>query len=218
MFICKNITKESTVNEVIRITKQTIGTNEVNTVNARELHQSLEIGKDFSSWIKAQIKSLGFESGADFMTTHPKRGVANGGHKTVTEYILTIETAKHIAMASRTAQGKAVRAYFIEVEREYLGRFARTSPHVIHGYRGQVRMLRNRIAALETQIHGLDPDCPPRPEASMLRNAVLDLVANLESEHHTTHQLITDLTRHQSATERTIAQIKRLHPTKRTPS
>lgn len=35
-------------------------------VSARELHEFLEIGKDFSTWIKDKINKYGFEEGLDF--------------------------------------------------------------------------------------------------------------------------------------------------------
>jgi len=43
------------VNEtLISITDKVIGNKTVNAVNARDLHAFLEVGKDFSNWIKAQ--------------------------------------------------------------------------------------------------------------------------------------------------------------------
>ena len=104
---------------LITIDTAIIGKEEVNSVNARELHTTLEVKKDFSDWIKAQIKSLNLEESIDYIATPLKRGIANGGYKMITEYILTLDTAKHIAMASRTKKGKELRAYFIEVEKQF---------------------------------------------------------------------------------------------------
>ncbi len=78
-----------------------IGNEEVQTVNARELWKTLEIRRDFSNWIKSQINSLGLEENFDLITTRQKRRIANGGYKEVTEYILTLDTAKHIAMHNK---------------------------------------------------------------------------------------------------------------------
>ncbi len=105
--------------QIISINTAVIGEEEVNSVNARDLYTALEIKKDFSEWIKTQIKSLNLEKNIDFIATPLKRGIANGGYKTIIEYILTIDAAKHIAMASRTKKGKEVRAYFIEVEKNF---------------------------------------------------------------------------------------------------
>ena len=50
------------------------------TVNARELHDFLEIGKDFSNWIKAQIDRAGFVENVDYVKTQnlssPKKASA----------------------------------------------------------------------------------------------------------------------------------------------
>ena len=112
---------------LIPIETTVIGTEEVNAVNGRELHGALEIKKDFSDWIKVQISSLGLEENVDYIVfpqkgenpiSTQKEGYSVGGRPSI-EYILTLDAAKHIAMASRSARGKAVRAYFIEVEKRY---------------------------------------------------------------------------------------------------
>ena len=106
------------MNTPITITTQIIGTEETNAVNAREVHKALEIKKDFSSWIKAQIEGLGLEENVDYTKLTQKGELSKTGQWMV-EYILTLDAAKHIAMASRSTKGKAVRAYFIEVEKRY---------------------------------------------------------------------------------------------------
>jgi anti-repressor protein len=51
-------------NELIPVTTRTIGDTEpVQTVNARELHGFLEVGKDFSNWIKDRIAAYDFVDG-----------------------------------------------------------------------------------------------------------------------------------------------------------
>lgn len=49
--------------ELIKITQ-----NEKNeqTVNARDLHEFLEMGKDFSTWFKDRVEKYDFEEGEDF--------------------------------------------------------------------------------------------------------------------------------------------------------
>ena len=36
------------------------------TVDARALHQSLDVGRDFTTWIKQRVEKYGFEVGVDF--------------------------------------------------------------------------------------------------------------------------------------------------------
>lgn len=107
------------MSEIIKISSEVIGTEKTNSVNARELHQVLEIGKDFTTWINAQINSLGLEKNVDYIVYEEKVKAGNG-FTTKKEYIITTDTAKHISMASRTAKGKEVRNYFIQIEKEYL--------------------------------------------------------------------------------------------------
>ena len=40
------------MNQLIKLQPQTINGNAVETVNARELHEFLEVGRDFSNWNK----------------------------------------------------------------------------------------------------------------------------------------------------------------------
>lgn len=113
---------------LIPINMIVIGKQKVNSVNARELHSALEIKKDFSAWIKTQIDSLGFSENTDYLIISsksansllPQKGEqkGRGGHN-AKEYILTIEMAKHIAMASRTPKGYEIRQYFVKVEEQY---------------------------------------------------------------------------------------------------
>lgn len=101
----------------ISIIEESIGGSAVQSVNARDLHAGLGVGKDFSSWIKAQIKRADLVENKDFLT-FTQKGV--GGKFDSIDYHLTIEAAKNIAMLSGTAKGKEVRAYFIECERKLL--------------------------------------------------------------------------------------------------
>jgi len=105
------------MNQLIKIDKQIIGTDEVNSVNARDLYKQLEIKQEFANWIKTQINTLGLEENIDFFSfdKNVKREIGSTVKK---EYIITIDTAKHIAMASRTPKGKEIRNYFISVEKK----------------------------------------------------------------------------------------------------
>ncbi len=50
------------MNELIKIENQ--GGKE--TVNARDLHDFLEVGRDFTNWIKQRIEKYAFIEGVDF--------------------------------------------------------------------------------------------------------------------------------------------------------
>lgn len=88
-------------------------------VDARELHTALNNKRQFSDWIKQRIEQYGFIENVDFATFHNfvKREGSNLGSKT-TEYALTLDTAKEIAMVENNEQGRKIRRYFIEVEKK----------------------------------------------------------------------------------------------------
>lgn len=88
----------------------------IQTVDARELWKELESKQEFSSWIKNRLE--GFIENVDFTRfDNFIKGALNGsGNKTLKDYYLTIETAKHIAMLERNDQGRKIRQYFIDVE------------------------------------------------------------------------------------------------------
>jgi len=50
-------------------------------INARDLHGQLEVGRDFSNWIKDRIKKLGFVAGRDYQNSQsPNLATGNSGH------------------------------------------------------------------------------------------------------------------------------------------
>lgn len=76
-------------------------------VNARELHQALSVGRDFSTWIKDRLKKYKFSRGEDY-EVFPHSGENPNGGRPTTEYLLTIDTAKEIAMVENNHEGKVV--------------------------------------------------------------------------------------------------------------
>ena len=105
------------MNELINITKATINDEEVNAVNARELWQKLGVKTQFNHWIGRRIKDYGFEDGVDF--TVVKNGHGVNGQFQPTEYIISIDMAKELAMVENNDRGREIRRYFIEVEKQY---------------------------------------------------------------------------------------------------
>ena len=84
-------------------------------VNARDLHAFLEIGKDFSTWIKSRIEDFGFVENQDF-AIFPETG-ENPGRPRI-EYALSLDMAKELSMLERNGKGRQARQYFIECERQ----------------------------------------------------------------------------------------------------
>ena len=85
------------------------------TVNARELHEFLDVGKRFPTWIKSRICQYGFVEGKDFI---PVLGESSGGRPS-TEYHISLGMAKELSMVERNAKGREARRYFIQVEEDH---------------------------------------------------------------------------------------------------
>jgi anti-repressor protein len=90
----------------------------VQTVNARDIHSYLEVGKDFSSWIKDRISKYEFVENQDFICSPVLVSEGRGGQNRI-EYHVSLDMGKELAMVERTSKGKEVRKYFIAVEKEY---------------------------------------------------------------------------------------------------
>lgn len=92
--------------------------------NARDLHKFLNVGRDFSNWIKNRIKQYGFVKDQDFIVvknlSSPKRATAKSRQQVMIDYHLTLDTAKELAMIENNEQGRKVRRYFIECEKQVL--------------------------------------------------------------------------------------------------
>lgn len=99
--------------ELIKITEQ----NGQQAVSARDLHRFLESKRDFSNWIKDRIEKYGFIENQDFEVFNNFGENPNGG-RPLTEYALTLDTAKEIAMVEGNEKGKQARRYFIEMEKK----------------------------------------------------------------------------------------------------
>ncbi len=104
------------MNALINVVMAKIGEETVTAVNARDLHQFLEVGKDFTTWIKDRIAKYGFVETHDF-EVFPETGENPFGGRPTQKYLISLDMAKELSMVERTAKGKQARQYFIECER-----------------------------------------------------------------------------------------------------
>ena len=107
--------------ELIKISKHKVGNSFVKTISARELYQELGLSKtNFSKWIKVNLlDNPFFTENIDFITTRIKYESAKDIIKEIEDYQVTIDTAKHLAMLSKTEKAYNIRNYFIEVEKKF---------------------------------------------------------------------------------------------------
>lgn len=87
------------------------------TVSARDLHDALEATERFSVWIQRYLPN--FIAGEDFTSVSKLTVVNNGAERELEDYQLTIDTAKHICLMSRTEKGKECRQYLIDLEKAW---------------------------------------------------------------------------------------------------
>ena len=89
------------------------------TVNARDLHAFLEVGKMFAHWIQDRIKHFEFVENQDFIILAEIGKNSEGRGQPKKDYHLTLDMAKELAMIERSPRGKEARQYFIACEKEY---------------------------------------------------------------------------------------------------
>lgn len=107
------------IDGLLKVGMGQIGGKPCPVVDARELHGFLEVKKDFSNWIKAQIARARLQENKHFSLLAQKgEQTGSGGHNRV-EYLLTLDGAKHIGMISNTEKGFDIRDYLIACEERY---------------------------------------------------------------------------------------------------
>jgi anti-repressor protein len=130
-------------NNLVPVTETQLNGKLQQTVSAKQLHRFLGVGRDFSNWIKGRIEQYGFTLNDDFFifdspilvnqSANNEQYFPNGGISLPNEltpnlakntrrgrpekdYILTIGTAKELAMIENNEKGRAIRKYFIRCE------------------------------------------------------------------------------------------------------
>ena len=114
----------------IVVNPKRIGTESVQTINARELHAFLGVGKVFQTWIKDRISKYEFVDGVDFVCSQnsvnnhgdfdfPNLGnqKRRGGDRRSFDYHITLDMAKELSMVENNDRGREARRYFIECEK-----------------------------------------------------------------------------------------------------
>lgn len=91
-------------------------------VDMRELHKQLKVKTQFKDWSKRKLK--GFIDGEDQCSI---LSVGENGGKPQRDHMLTVDTAKQVAMMEGSETGMLVRKYFILCERLVI-RMARRNP------------------------------------------------------------------------------------------
>ncbi|WP_459902514.1 antA/AntB antirepressor family protein [Edwardsiella tarda] len=107
--------------QLIPIFNGTISNEPTLLCNARDLHEFLGVGKRFASWVTERITEYEFVENQDYIIISQNREIIKRGRPT-TDYHLTLDTAKELAMVERNERGRQIRRYFIECEKQLLTR------------------------------------------------------------------------------------------------
>lgn len=106
------------MNELIPIQTSRIGGQEKQTVNARELYDYLEIKTRFNDWIRRRIDEVGFVENVDYVKILDKSTYSNLSKTQGSEFFISLDMAKELAMLERNEKGKRVRLYFLACEKK----------------------------------------------------------------------------------------------------
>lgn len=104
------------VGQIVDIHETILNGEKVFTVGARELHGALNVGREFSTWIKGRIAECGFVENDDYLLAEIGEQLPSGT-KYKKEYELTLDMAKHLSMMERNDTGHKVRQGFIDYEK-----------------------------------------------------------------------------------------------------
>ena len=102
------------MNELINVT---LNDNHEPVVSGRQLHEALEVKTEYKKWF-SRMTEYGFNENEDFLKVTHKCLTSSTGQNT-TDHIIKLDMAKEIAMIQRTDNGKEVRKYFIQVEKDF---------------------------------------------------------------------------------------------------
>ena len=103
-----------------------IGEATIPTVDGRVLYDFLGISRDYSNWMKAQIKRGQFVEGRDYTVeriyetranSHAQKGEQQKQVLASIEYYFTFDATKHIGMFSGSKKGHEIREYFLDCEK-----------------------------------------------------------------------------------------------------
>ena len=85
---------------------------EANAINSREIHAFMNVGRDYSNWIKGRLKELRAVENFDYTLANFGEQDSHGGSNK-NDYIVTNYIAEHLGMLERNDIGFQIRDYFI---------------------------------------------------------------------------------------------------------
>jgi phage anti-repressor protein len=123
------------------------------TVDARALHEKLEVAQKFANWLPHRISHYSFTEGKDFFTFPGNEETApvERGRPTI-EYALTVGMAKELCMLENNEIGRKFRRYFIDCEEELVKRLEADA------LKGRKAIEENKALAKDVKIYKTKSD------------------------------------------------------------
>lgn len=146
-----------------------IGTELVQTVDARELHTFLGVKSQFRDWIRNRIDDFGFSENVDYVTV--AKNLAGGGRKN--DYFISLDMGKELGMVERTPKGKEVRQYFIDCERR--AKEPHAIPTTAEAFANAFQMIANtekRQAQQEAKIAAISENVDRIAQSLMIHDCI----------------------------------------------
>lgn len=160
--------------QLIKISQEKIGDNAINAVNARELHEFLEVNSRFNDWIKNRISKYGFIENQDFIAITKNLVTAQGNESKFIDYIISIDMAKELAMVENNEKGRQARRYFIECENKLI------KQHKLPSTYAEALLEAGRLALENERLQALQIENKPKIEAFEALMSSEDLIDFLE--------------------------------------
>lgn len=146
------------MNDLIRINYET----EQPTVSARDLHEQLNIGTQYTKWFD-RMAEYGFVENMDYKAISQKRLTVQGNETTYMDHQISIDMAKQICMIQRTPEGKECRQYFIDLEKAWntpeqiMARALKMAEQSIDSLKDRCKFLGGQIVEQQKVIEELQP-------------------------------------------------------------
>ena len=91
---------KSTISALIPLHQNAVGTETIQTVNARDLHAFLGVKDQFSQWMSRRISTYGFLQDIDYVVH-----IFGDGAIETKDFHITFDMAKELSMVEKTAKG-----------------------------------------------------------------------------------------------------------------
>ncbi len=127
-------------------------------VFARELHKAVLTSTRFNDWIQRNMLNIGFVEDKDFYSFMSKTS-----GRPSQDFVLTLDTAKHIAMIQRNEIGMKIRQKFIDLEKRVQQQAPGTAAEMLLKqaelmvqYEKRINNLESKAAAAHHRIDNFD--------------------------------------------------------------